>query len=157
MLYKFIDINGKQYDLAVNQNGKGSPTSGTIGSVGVIYMDEDTGDLYKCTKITDGNYTWKPVIKAQDVSYPVIEMIRSEAQLIPNKYYKWGEVSNLIITLGPETPGLVNEYCFEFISGQTPTTVDFPASIKWISPLKVEPSKKYQISIVNGIGVIAGA
>lgn len=38
--------------------GKGAPASSTEGAVGCIYMDTDTGDLYKCTTVADGVYTW---------------------------------------------------------------------------------------------------
>lgn len=39
--------------------GKGAPTTATAGAVGCLYMDEDTGNLYKCTAAADGVYTWK--------------------------------------------------------------------------------------------------
>lgn len=40
--------------------GIGAPTSSTEGAVGCLYMDTDTGDLYKCTAVADGVYTWVP-------------------------------------------------------------------------------------------------
>lgn len=39
--------------------GSGAPTTATVGAVGCLYMDEDTGNLYKCTAAADGVYTWK--------------------------------------------------------------------------------------------------
>lgn len=38
--------------------GKGKPTTATVGAVGCLYMDTDTGALYKCTKAENGVYTW---------------------------------------------------------------------------------------------------
>ena len=38
--------------------GKGAPTEQTEGAVGALYMDTDTGDLYKCTAAEAGSYTW---------------------------------------------------------------------------------------------------
>lgn len=39
-------------------SGKGAPNIATEGAVGRLYMDEDTGDLYKCIAAEDGVYTW---------------------------------------------------------------------------------------------------
>lgn len=38
--------------------GSGAPTIATEGAVGCLYMDTDTGNLYKCTGVADGTYTW---------------------------------------------------------------------------------------------------
>ena len=38
--------------------GSGAPTTATEGAVGCLYMDTDTGNLYKCTAVADGVYTW---------------------------------------------------------------------------------------------------
>lgn len=59
MLYKRLIINGQEMRLAVNQTGKGAPTASTPGSVGVLYMDTDTGDVYKCTGGEDGAWLWE--------------------------------------------------------------------------------------------------
>lgn len=59
MLYKRLIINGTEYLLAVSQAGSGAPTAATSGSVGVLYMDADTGDLYKCTGGEAGAWKWE--------------------------------------------------------------------------------------------------
>lgn len=38
--------------------GTGAPTPATEGAVGCLYMDTNTGDLYKCIAVADGVYTW---------------------------------------------------------------------------------------------------
>lgn len=38
--------------------GAGAPTTTTEGAVGCLYMDTNTGALYKCIAVTDGIYTW---------------------------------------------------------------------------------------------------
>lgn len=38
--------------------GSGVPTESTVGAVGLLYMDIDTGDMYKCTAENGGAYTW---------------------------------------------------------------------------------------------------
>lgn len=87
-----------------------------------------------------------------------IEVIEStnETELQPNKYYKWGEVASLSLTLGTPINGILNEYMFEFISGTTPTTLTLPDTIKWETIPTIEANKKYQISIVNNIALIVG-
>jgi hypothetical protein len=41
--------------------GSGAPTSATEGAVGCLYMDTDTGDLYKCVGAAEGSFTWTSV------------------------------------------------------------------------------------------------
>ena len=38
--------------------GSGAPTTSTVGAVGCLYMDTQTGEVYKCTAENDGAYTW---------------------------------------------------------------------------------------------------
>lgn len=40
----------------------GAPTTTTEGAVGLLYMDENTGDLYKCTAAQVGVYTWEKLV-----------------------------------------------------------------------------------------------
>lgn len=63
-LRRKLQINGEIYHLAVNQYGPGAPTAATPGKPAVLYMDTDTGELYKCTAadVDAGSYTWEPVV-----------------------------------------------------------------------------------------------
>lgn len=72
----------------------------------------------------------------------------------PNTLYEWDEVKELTLTLGAETPGIVNEYMFQFTSGATATTLILPADIKWLSAPNIQANKTYQVSIINNLGVI---
>lgn len=40
--------------------GVGAPTNTTEGAVGCFYMDTTNGATYKCTAVTNGEYTWEP-------------------------------------------------------------------------------------------------
>ena len=40
--------------------GSGAPTATTAGAVGLLYMNADNGDVYKCTDADDVGYTWMP-------------------------------------------------------------------------------------------------
>jgi len=39
--------------------GAGEPTASTEGDVGCFYMDTNTGDVYRCTKVENDIYTWE--------------------------------------------------------------------------------------------------
>lgn len=61
MLYKRMIIDGKEFPLAAAQSGKGAPCDTTPGCVGVTYMDEDTGRMYKCISCEDNCTRWEPI------------------------------------------------------------------------------------------------
>ena len=91
-------------------------------------------------------------------AYPVVTMTDAAAELAPNTYYKWGEIVALSITLAePSDATITNEYCFEFVSGETAATLTLPDTVKWAQEPTIEAGKTYQVSILNGIGVIVGA
>lgn len=79
-----------------------------------------------------------------------------EKGLRPNTFYIFGECTSLTITLAAEIPGIYNEYMFQFSSGDTPTVLNVPDSIKWIGGKEIMPNKTYQVSIVLNKGVIGG-
>ena len=89
--------------------------------------------------------------------YPVVSMTDATAELLPNTFYRWGEIAALTITLGAETGGITTEYCFEFVSGKTATTLTVPDTIRWAQEPRIDTGKTYQVSILNQIGVIIGA
>ena len=41
--------------------GIGAPSTSTVGAVGLLYMDINTGSLYKCTGVSDSTYTWEAI------------------------------------------------------------------------------------------------
>ncbi len=98
----------------------------------------------------------KKLTEFEQSSIPQISVSETTATIQPNVYYCFGEVTELIIALGEEKQGVVNEYMFEFISGKTPTNLTLPADIKWATEIDVAANKKYQVSIVNHIGLMAG-
>ena len=79
----------------------------------------------------------------------------------PNVFYRWTTPqTSLSITLeAPENDSIVNEYMFEFVSGSTPTslTISVPTgypAIKWPEEWTPEANKIYQVSILDGIGLV---
>lgn len=41
--------------------GHGAPTAETEGAVGMLYMNIDNGDLYKCVSSSNDSIAWKPI------------------------------------------------------------------------------------------------
>lgn len=62
MYHKKIKINGTEYPLAANIVGNGAPTTKTEALVGMLYMDEATGDFYKCVAVNDEGYVWESAL-----------------------------------------------------------------------------------------------
>lgn len=87
-----------------------------------------------------------------------VSSTESSKAIEPNKYYKWGTITSLSITLSTANlnSSLLNEYMFEFTSGSTATTLTLPNSIKWLNGAtpKIEANKVYQISIVNNLAIV---
>ena len=93
----------------------------------------------------------------KNYSVEVVESITTTLEIQPNKFYKFGEVTELNLTLSEITDTTqLNEYMFEFVSGATATTLTLPDTIKWLETPTIESNKFYQCSIVDNIGVLLG-
>lgn len=56
---QYFNLFGVDAKQIPSITGSGAPTTKTEGAVGCLYMNTDTGDLYKCTAVKDGVYTWE--------------------------------------------------------------------------------------------------
>lgn len=74
----------------------------------------------------------------------------------PNILYVWGKVSALTLQLLPGEEDTYNNYMFQFESGDTPTTITINPAVEWAEPLNIKANTKYQVSILNNIGLIVG-
>ncbi len=93
----------------------------------------------------------------KNYSVEIVESTLTTQEIEPNKFYKFGEVSSLNITLAAITDtSVLNEFMFEFISGATATTLTLPNAVKWPETPTIEANKIYQCSIVDNIGVLLG-
>lgn len=110
--------------------------------------------------LNTGKYVKLPTVQGTDgknYSVEIVESTSSTQEIQSNRFYKFGEVSSLNITLAAITDtSVLNEYMFEFISGSTATTLTLPNTIKWLETPSIEANKIYQCSIVNNIGVLLG-
>lgn len=73
--------------------------------------------------------------------------------LLPNTFYSFGETAELTLDFAEGNPAKVNEYMFSFISGATATALTLPSSVQWVNELTVKANKRYEISIVDNIGL----
>lgn len=93
----------------------------------------------------------------KNYSVEIVEDVSTTLEIQPNKFYKFGELSELNLTLAEITNNTqLNEFMFEFVSGATATTLTLPSSVKWLETPTIEANKTYQCSIVNNIGILVG-
>lgn len=108
-----------------------------------------------------------PIVDASDVNMPdgtrLDEfgggyMISDGSEILqPNKYYIFGEVSNLSLTLADTDDGRAHEYCFEFIPKEDFTELTISPEPKWATDPNIVSGKTCQVSILRGIGVMVSA
>jgi hypothetical protein len=72
-------------DSHKNYTGSGAPTTATAGAVGSLYMDTDTGDMYKCTAVEAGVYTW--VAFGKNGGYSKTETVKKDVAEITTGYF----------------------------------------------------------------------
>lgn len=93
----------------------------------------------------------------KNYSVEVVESTTTIQEIQSNKFYKFGEVTELNLTLAEITDTTqLNEFMFEFVSGATATTLTLPDTIKWLETPTIESNKIYQCSIVDNIGLLVG-
>ena len=81
----------------------------------------------------------------------------TEYEISPNVFYDFGTVNDLYITLAtPSSESVLNEYMFTFIAGTSAEIAVDASAVAWASEFDIESGKKYQCSIVDGIGVMVG-
>lgn len=108
-----------------------------------------------------------PAVNAEDVlmpdgtrldeltpAYPVTEGI---AEIQPETFYDFGEVSTLAVTLAEVDDGLAHEYCFEFVAAEDFAGFSITPEPKWNAEIQILPGKTHQVSILRGIGVMVCA
>lgn len=82
MLHKRLIIDGQEFPLAAAQSGHGAPCDTTPGCVGVTYMDEDTGEMYKCISCVDNCTQWKPMAGGTELEERVETLEEQLADLL---------------------------------------------------------------------------
>ena len=87
--------------------------------------------------------------------YRILNLSGREHHILPNTFYDFGKAETLTITFVPTEflEHFLNEYTFTFISGETPTVLTLPDTVKWANELTIEANKRYEISIIDNIGL----
>ena len=128
----------------------GNKTSSALGLQAALVSGTNIKTINGSSILASGNLALKPEI-------PVVSTQETTLTLDPNKFYSFGEVGSLTLTLNtPADATIYNEYMFEFDSGTTPTTLNLPNTVTFPSTPTIEANKTYQVSILNNIGLIVG-
>lgn len=123
------ELSGKQATLVSGANIKTINNTSLLGS-GDITISGGGGDI------------------------PKINMTGTTATLDPNKFYVWGEVASLDISLAAETAGIQNVYKFQFQSGATATTLTLPSIVSIDGDYPNAIKTTYIVSIESNIAKI---
>lgn len=106
-----------------------------------------------------------PIVEAQDVAMPDgtrlsennfgnYKITEGTPEIEPGKYYVFGEVSELAVSLidGDETTA--NEYVFEFVPMEGFAGLTITPEPAWIAPPQYPKGKTCQVSILRGLAVM---
>lgn len=145
-------------DLKGDKGDKGDTgPQGEQGPQGIQGIKGDKGDKGDTGETGPQGIQGPAGQDGKNYSVEVVESTTTTLEIQPNKFYKFGEVSSLNITLAAITDtSVLNEYMFEFTSGSTATTLTLPNTIRWLETPSIEANKTYQCSIVNDIGILVG-
>lgn len=154
-------VDGKDGQNGTDGRGITSTEINASGELVLTYSDGSTANVGTVVgaKGEKGDKGDTGATGADGKNYQVetIEPTETTVDLQPNKFYKFGEVTDLNLTLVEITDNTqLSEYMFEFVSGETATTLILPDTIKWVDTPNVESNKIYQGSIVNNIGLMVG-
>lgn len=86
----------------------------------------------------------------------IVDHMETELAIEPGVLHRWGEVTSLTVDFAGQREGYAGEYCMEFTSGAEPTVLSLPASVKFPEDLEIEANMRYQVSVVNNVGLIVG-
>lgn len=85
---------------------------------------------------------------------PVAPVVPGVAKLLPDKFYDFGEVSTLAVTLEETGDNFAHEFAFEFVTAKDFNGFSVTPAPRWNVEPQIIPGKTYQVSILRGIGVM---
>lgn len=95
-----------------------------------------------------------------DEVHPAVATTQPAGGMLPNVFYNLGTLSgNTTFSFASASDANIkNEWMFQFITPATAPTITWPADItSWmggVAPV-IKENKTYQVSVVNGLGIIA--
>lgn len=114
------------------------------------WSDEDSGK----SPVVDGNGHYS-LVKLEVAPTTVTDLESSSITLSSaanNTIYEYRELSALTVT-AIANPG---DFIIRFTSGATPTTTNFPASMKFPEAFAPEANTRYEINCSNGYALVTG-
>ena len=155
-----ITIDGTTKNIPSGGGGGGTATDVQINGTSIVSNNTAniiTNTAYNSSSNKIATMSDLPDISGKQDKILVETSAQTTITIDPNKYYTFGEVASLNITLTtPSDNTIYNEYMFEFDSGTTPTSLILPNTVSWVETPTIEASKTYQVSIVNNIALIVG-
>lgn len=108
-----------------------------------------------------------PIVEAEDVRMPdgtrlsdlstTPKLADGASEIQPDRYYVFGEISGLDLTLVEADDGKAHEYCFEFIPAEDFTGLTITPEVRWVSEPQYPAGKTCQVSILRGLAVMGCA
>ena len=139
-----------------------------VGKIGGIPADQELNETSTnpvanapvARKLAQLSQEWQELKDKNFQIQPHIDkvvMTETTAELQPDKFYLFGEVSALNITLAPVEEGYASQYIFQFTSPlEAPTTLSMPVTIIWADIPTIKGGMTYQVSVVEGLAMITG-
>ena len=83
-----LDLFGTKAKEISCIKGSGTPTSSTEGAVGLLYMDINNGNIYKCISVSEGLSTWETVDVPVSTYVPIPKIIDIETNSEFKLYFR---------------------------------------------------------------------
>lgn len=86
-----------------------------------------------------------------------MKIVEGSAEIQPDTYYVFGEVSELAVSLVTVDDGKAHEYCFEFIPTADFSGLTVTPEPTWANEPQFTDGKTCQVSILRGVAVMVCA
>ena len=137
---------------------KGKPTTETAGAVGCQYMDEDTGEMYKCIKAADGVYTWEPFGSVDNETIAEIKRDIADLKYIPI------DITQITGGMTVEMGSVVNNVTIGWALNKEPTSqtlggesVDVSERSKALTGLAISANTTFPLAVTDERGATDSA
>ena len=138
----------------------GESTTAVMSQKGVTEVTDLLGKRIaeSATEVTRLSQEFEEIKNADFTLNPHIEMVEPTETILaiePDKFYKWGAVSSLILTFVAPNEGNAGAYLFQFTSpADNATSLSLPVDIAWDKHPNIEGGKTYQVSILEKLAIL---
>ena len=134
-----------------------------INEILTAFFDSDNRSLDQLSEIVNYIVRNKTLIDAvtKDVATiaqsSIPDVLPGAAVLEPEKYYEFGAVDVLTVTLAEKNDGKAHEYAFEFIPAEDFQGLTITPAPVWMREPQYPAGKRCIVSIVRGMAVMGSA